>query len=264
MNDSLDKLKSLLKLSDELVKRNEFVVAFQHILKIITTIETELIKKINSKISDTSSETEKMRSQFQQAVKDATSANDSTFATLKARSMESIDAMFRKMDVQGKMSEMYAEHEAMMTEMEAKMPDTEKMMAEMLAKVPEKTPEQIRDSLESIQEEEEKLAISAIAHLEEKLKDLEKKSGMSRGSIGGFNYGALQLHIIDDETPVGTIDGINTTFTIKNPPNPVSSLKVYLNGQRMRTTEDYTFSGNTITFITAPPSTSVLLVDYRI
>ena len=81
---------------------------------------------------------------------------------------------------------------------------------------------------------------------------------------GGFNYNSMDFHIIDDETPTGTINGTNKAFTIKNPPNPVSSLKVYLNGQRMRITEDYTFSGATITFITAPPTTSILLVDYRV
>jgi len=40
-------------------------------------------------------------------------------------------------------------------------------------------------------------------------------------------------------------------------------LKVYVNGQRMRETEDYTISATTITFLTPPPTGSIILCDYR-
>lgn len=126
------------------------------------------------------------------------------------------------------------------------------------------SPQEIRDRLE-ILNDDERLAISAIAQLEEKLKDLEKKVGTRAGSVGGFNYASMDFHIVDDETPTGTVNGVNKVFTIKNIPNPVSSLKVYVNGQRMRASGvDFTFAGVTITFVTAPPTDSVILVDYRI
>ncbi len=270
MNDKLLKLQELLKIANDGLTRAEFTDAFKAVIDQVKKIEAELIATISTRLSkgDTDfnemvAQIKEMRRQFETTVAETRKANDSSFAQIKTRAMESIASMMAKMDIAGQMSAMKSEHSAMMQKMETAMPDTEKMMAEMLAKMPEKTPEQIRDSLESIQEEEEKLAISAIAHLEEKLKDLEKKAGMSRGSVGGFNYGALQLHLVDDETPVGDIDSVNTVFTINNPPSPVSSLKVFLNGQRMRVTTDYTFSGVTITFLTAPPTTSILLVDYR-
>lgn len=123
----------------------------------------------------------------------------------------------------------------------------------------------VRDSLELIVEESEKLKIEAIGYLRKELDEIKKKiDTMPRGSYGGgFNYGALNIHLIDDETPVGTIDGSNKDFTVTNIPSPTTSLKVFVNGQRMKLTEDYTFSGNTISFVTAPPATSILTVDYR-
>ncbi len=261
---------ALQQATDGLTKE-EFVSAFKSAMDLIAKTELALLKKIDGKISDTSAETEKMRqmmtemrSQFLQTIKETKSANETTFAGIKQRAMESMQAMFSKMDIQGQMSAMKSEHSAMMQKMDSAMPDTEKMMTEMMAKMPPETPESVRDKLESIQEEESKLAISAIAHLEEKLKDLEKKVGARVGSVGGFNYGALQLHLVDDESVVGTIDGVNTVFTINNPPSPVSSLKVYRGGARQRITEDYTFSGVTITFLVAPQVGEILLADYRL
>ena len=79
----------------------------------------------------------------------------------------------------------------------------------------------------------------------------------------GFSKIHLEGHIIDDETPTGTINGVNTIFTLANTPNPPASVKVYVNGARMRITEDYTLSGRTITFLIAPPTGSIILNDYR-
>jgi len=151
------------------------------------------------------------------------------------------------------------------------LPDYTERFAEIEGKIPEPLEElpieqqrtYTRDLLEGIQEEEEKLSISAIAHLEERLDELFKKPSGVIGGVG-FNYGTMELHIIDDETPTGTVNGSNQAFTLNNAPNPTTSLKVYVNGSRMRVTEDYTFSGTTITFTVAPPTGSIILVDYRI
>lgn len=73
---------------------------------------------------------------------------------------------------------------------------------------------------------------------------------------GGGNFS-------DEEVPVGLINGVNTTFAIANVPI-TGSLKVYLNGQLLSVVGgDYALSIKTITMATAPPTTSILLVDYR-
>ncbi len=57
---------------------------------------------------------------------------------------------------------------------------------------------------------------------------------------------------VDNETPDGTIDGVNTAFTLDNSPNPAASLILILNGQYLTQGVEYTLSGPTITFAVAP------------
>ncbi len=64
------------------------------------------------------------------------------------------------------------------------------------------------------------------------------------------------------EVPSGTIDDSNTVFTLTHTPDS-GTLKIYLNGARQKITEDYILSGGTITFISAPSSGSILIVDYN-
>lgn len=65
------------------------------------------------------------------------------------------------------------------------------------------------------------------------------------------------------ETPAGTVDGVNTVFTLSQ--LPVSGVEqVYLNGllQDAGATEDYTVSGKTITFNTPPLAGDKIKVTY--
>lgn len=70
--------------------------------------------------------------------------------------------------------------------------------------------------------------------------------------------------VVDNEVPSGTINGSNVTFTLVSTP-ATNSLNLYKNGIRLKPGgADYTLSGNTITFVTAPPTGAVLLADYNI
>jgi hypothetical protein len=66
---------------------------------------------------------------------------------------------------------------------------------------------------------------------------------------------------VRNEVPTGTVNGSNKDFVLANTPT-AGSLQVYVNGQRFTVTEDFTLSGATITFVTAPPTTSKILCDY--
>jgi hypothetical protein len=73
----------------------------------------------------------------------------------------------------------------------------------------------------------------------------------------------LAAHIVTREVPSGTINGSNVTFTLAH--TPVAGTEcIYLNGllQNVGGGNDYTISGATITFVTAPESGSVILVNY--
>ena len=65
----------------------------------------------------------------------------------------------------------------------------------------------------------------------------------------------------DEETPSGTINGINTTFTLVNTPI-AGSVKLY-KGIRMKLGVDYTISGTTITMINIPLIGEIMVADYR-
>jgi hypothetical protein len=71
---------------------------------------------------------------------------------------------------------------------------------------------------------------------------------------------------VDSEAPGGTIDGVNTSFTLSQAPSPSSSLEVFRNGLRLTSGLDYTASNNTLTFGGGyvPQSGDVLLCSYRV
>lgn len=68
---------------------------------------------------------------------------------------------------------------------------------------------------------------------------------------GGIIAWGAGTRFIDNETPSGTIDGVNADFTLTNAPFPTSSLVLVLNGQFQTQGVEYTLSGSTITFATA-------------
>ena len=71
-------------------------------------------------------------------------------------------------------------------------------------------------------------------------------------------------YFVDFETPSGTVNGSNAVFTLLSNPTPAASLVVMVNGQVMTAGgTDYTLSGSTVTFVTAPPTTSIVRVSYR-
>lgn len=57
-------------------------------------------------------------------------------------------------------------------------------------------------------------------------------------------------------------DGSRTAFTVDNPIFSGSEA-VHVNGSRKTRTTDYTVSGSTITFGSAPASAAVIVVDYQ-
>lgn len=64
-----------------------------------------------------------------------------------------------------------------------------------------------------------------------------------------------------NETPSGTINGSNLSFTLANAPNPAGSLQCFKNNGRVFSTGDFTLSSLTISFVstTSTPQTGDLL-----
>lgn len=76
--------------------------------------------------------------------------------------------------------------------------------------------------------------------------------------------GLTSSNFVDKETPSGSIDGSNVTFSLANTP-VAGSEHVYLNGQLLESGggNDYTISGATITMSDAPLSGERLKATYR-
>jgi len=104
-------------------------------------------------------------------------------------------------------------------------------------------------------------AIQIKSQAKKRMPDFRKLAMGLRGDIDA-NKESMGT-FVDDETPTGTVNGSNKAFVLANTPKSGSE-KVFVNGQRMKGGgEDYTLSDKTITFETAPPTNSIILVDYR-
>lgn len=73
-------------------------------------------------------------------------------------------------------------------------------------------------------------------------------------------------YFVNNETPSGSINGSNTSFTLASSPNPATSLELRLNGQILKSGSgnDFTLSDATITMVAAPASGDVLTATYTV
>ena len=64
------------------------------------------------------------------------------------------------------------------------------------------------------------------------------------------------------ETPSGVINGVNTTFTLAQTPNPAASLMLYWDGIFQKQGDDYTLTENVIDMLAPPDAGDVLATTY--
>jgi hypothetical protein len=89
-------------------------------------------------------------------------------------------------------------------------------------------------------------------------------TAIMRGGISQNFY-----NVASGEVPAGTVNGTNKTFTLAHPPQ-TGYLDLYINPAGtdiglylLDDPTQYTITGSTITFVTAPPSGSTLLANYQ-
>lgn len=93
--------------------------------------------------------------------------------------------------------------------------------------------------------------------MEAKISKLAGRLLMAVGISGGpaaDNYG-------DSVTPAGTKNGVNTIFTLSNPPI-TDTLRLFLNGFLLEYGSDYTLAGSTITYVDFIPTSEDIHVAY--
>lgn len=69
-------------------------------------------------------------------------------------------------------------------------------------------------------------------------------------------------NIFVQETPSGTVNGVNTSFTTTNNPIFASAHLLFVNGLLLQQGIHYSISGNTITMTAAPATGQSLLSVY--
>ena len=83
-------------------------------------------------------------------------------------------------------------------------------------------------------------------------------SGWTLPAFGGLMGSASMV----EETPSGTVNGSNTSFTLSFTPATAATLTCHLDGLLITLTTDYTRSGATLTMVTAPATGQILVCQY--
>lgn len=82
-------------------------------------------------------------------------------------------------------------------------------------------------------------------------------------SAGIISAVSTAANFADNETPSGTVNGSNVTFTLAHTPNPSASLLFFINGIQQIVGTDFTLSTATITMSSAPSTGALLRAFYR-
>lgn len=64
------------------------------------------------------------------------------------------------------------------------------------------------------------------------------------------------------EVPAGTVNGSNTVFTLSQTPIEADAVLVLVNGIVRKKTTEWSISGATVTFVTAPALAQIVEVQY--
>lgn len=242
---NLARLEKMIALVDGSLTKDEFVTAFEEVMKLVLRIE-----KRNADAVDLIEQTwGKMYGKMQ-------NDHSMTLSEMKAGVNELfVGEQLRKIreDLTAKIDTKLAEVK------DGKTPSKEELKALIVPLIPPPkkakdgspdTPAQIRDKLETLKDED-RLDASAIKGLEDRLKRIENRP--TRGG-GTSAIGVRQAfkYIAHTEQPTGVIDGANLTYTVKNEIFWIAGFT--LNGEQVAQLPNFTVSGRTITFATALPA----------
>lgn len=284
MPENFSKLKEMMNLLNEGLTKTQFLNAFKDVLKAVSAIEKKLSEITDSRLSNAEKQVKETvtvaKSEIEKVIRETRSANESTLASLKLRSIESINTLFDKMRLNERFDEIMEKCDDKMGEMDSKMesiPSKEEFVA-LIPKAKEETPVQLRDKLETLKEEErlDKSAIRGIDDLEKQIKEAKNVRIVGGRSplqlyVDGTKRGAAQyLNLIAGTgitlsysqasgrndititatgtasiTPIavtGTINDSNLSFTATSAPS-----LVIVNGKAFRDGKGCSISGTAIT-----------------
>lgn len=234
-------LEPIMGLVDKTKAIDEFVAALPQIVKMFTEIKSSLGEEKQMFKEHCAMVVADMKTKAEATVKELKSALNVEREKLDAKTQASLSI------IDTRLAEIEDSMETQMREIETRLtpePEVEEPEEEV-------TPEEIVGKLQSLTGDS-RLDKNAIKGLEEELQRIAAMR--SRGTSGGVTTIGVAAAIgngLRTETPTGDIDGVNVTYTVKNPINAVFSFGI--NGMVIHSSE-YTVTGRTITFATALPS----------
>ena len=101
-------------------------------------------------------------------------------------------------------------------------------------------------------------AAAATAETNAELAETAAEAAQAAAEAAAASTG-VPLH----ETPAGSVDDVNTTFTLSYTPITPTALGVFQNGLYQKQGTDYTLAGQTITFAVAPLTGDVIVACYN-
>lgn len=262
------KLQELAIILNQSVTKQEILDSFKIITNLVAEIKKNNIESVNN-----------LEQKYDEAIK---KINAILTANLDEIKTDSDNFLNEKKDfIKSEIDKLWVEHQLKMQEIDDKLTevrdgkdaDSEEITAKVISsfhipsieEIGNELPrfgERIRDGLE-ILDGKERLNIEAIDGLKEALEEIKNIKQQKMGGGGGFSKIAFESHIITGEL-LGTGDGETTEFSLANTPNPENSVAIFVDLARMWLTDDFTFSGRKVTFLTAPPLGVKVRSDYRI
>ena len=260
--DKTAQLRSIIELLSSSATKTEVTDAFAALIKFVKTLKESNAQEMALMKSAISMLGEKMKEDV---------GSDMSGAKKEMMAYCEKEMAAATKDMQKDMNKMMFEHDAMIAEADAKLDnvtdgkdaDEVKIVAEVLSKIPapkEVTADELCNKLEA-QPEEQKLLIDAIKGLREELDELKKVKGrqffgggLARG-VADSLYAPIGSAGATYETPTGTVNSSNTTFTVTATP-----LFVIVDGVTYFENNGYTLSGLTVT--TSVPPTGFIRSAY--
>src|SRR5690242_214966 len=107
---------------------------------------------------------------------------------------------------------------------------------------------------------------TTVGGLSTSVTDLGNSLSSLTATVNTLSAAGSTAVFVDAEVPAGTVNGINTAFTLANSPAPTISLTIFRNGLLQRLGIDYTLSGASITFAagSVPQGGDLVRAYYRI
>ncbi len=230
-----------------------------------------LEKKFDNKLTDNNAKFETLTNEFKEVIEESKVENNK-FGGLRQKTLEAINNLFVKNDINKKLNEKLGEANALFARIDDKLSkvrngrdaDDKAILEAVLAQIKPAedghtpTIEELEAIIkplipEPIKGDTGKVDDGKIKALEDEIEAL-KRMLRRKGGGGTSAMGVAQAmkRILKTEEPVGAINGVNKVYTVSSTIFAVFAFS--LNGEVVTQLPNYTIAGNKITFAVALPA----------